>query len=197
VRKEASTRFGLGPRELAAALTEGNPLPDPRRPTVYVVECSEWQCSSHAREVAARYRVDALPWPLHRGAEPPEGPVICTYFHYNDVRKMWPRRLGRIHFLTIYPDPKLRERLTRARRVIVCERDEATAGAVAADLAALFGDRAVTVEQRIVSDPATVLRRSRSGPPLLFSPRVWATLSEKDRSILGLWSCATCLTQKS
>ena len=88
--------------------------------------------------------------------------MISTYFHYNDVRRLWPRRLGRVHFLTIYPDPKLRERLSHARRVIVCERDESTASAVTADLAALFGDRAVQVEQRIVDDPAEVPLRSRS-----------------------------------
>ena len=182
VRREASERFGLGPGELAAALTRGSSTPEPERPTVHIVECSEWQCLSLAREVAARFRVDALPWPLDRETEPPEGPVISTYFHYNDVRRMWPRRLARFHFMTIYPDPKLRERLSRARRVILCERDESTAEAVAADLAALFGDRAVQVEQRVVDDPSAAMPRSRSGPPVLFSPRVWAALPEKVRA---------------
>jgi hypothetical protein len=161
---------------------EGASKLEAERPAVHIVECSEWQCLSHAREIASRFRVDAFPWPLDRGTEPPEGPVISTYFHYDDVRRMWPRRLGRIHFLTIYPDPELREQLSGARRVIVCERDESTAEAVAADLAALFGDRAVRVEQRIVDDPGTAPLRSRSGPPVLFSPRVWALLPEKARS---------------
>ena len=182
VRREASERFGLGPVELAVAWTEGAPTSEPERPTVHIVECSEWQCLSHAREIASRFRVDAIPWPLDRGTEPPEGPVISTYFHYNDVRRMWPRRLGRIQFLTIYPDPGLRERLSGTRRVIVCERDESTAEAVAADLAALFGDRVGRVERRVLDDPATAPLPSRTGPPVLFAPRVWALLPEKART---------------
>jgi hypothetical protein len=181
VRREAADRFGMGPGELAAALIGNAPMPEPERPTVYIVECSEWQCLSHAREVASRFRVDALPWPLERGTEPPEGPVICTFIHYNDVRRIWPRRLGRIRFFTIRLDAELRKRLSGTRRVIVCERDESTAEAVAADLVDLFGDRAVRIEQRIVDDPGAALR-SRRGPPVLFSPRVWAELSEKARS---------------
>ena len=182
IRREASERFGLAPGELAAALTAGIPTPEPERPTVHIVECSEWQCLSHAAEIASRFRVEAFPWPLDRGTEPPEGPVISTYFHYNDVRRMWPRRLGQVHFLTIYPDPALRQRLSDARRVIVCERDESTAEAVAADLAALFGERAVRIDRRVLDDPGKVPLRSRSGPPVLFSPRVWALLPEKVRS---------------
>lgn len=182
VRREASERFGLAPGELAAALTEGIPAPEPERPTVHIVECSEWQCLSHATEIASRFRVDAFPWPLDGGTEPPEGPVISTYFHYNDVRRLWPRRLGQVRFLTIYPDPALRQRLSDARRVIVCERDESTAEAVAADLAALFGDRAVRVDRLVLDDPTKAPLRSRSGPPVLFSPRVWALLPEKVRS---------------
>ena len=182
IRREASERFGLGAGALAAVLAEDAPKPEPERPTVHIVECSEWQCLAHAREVAARFRVEALPWPLGRGAEPPEGPVICTYFHYNDVRLMWPRRLGRIRFLTIYPDPGLRERLSGARRVIVCERDEYTAEAVAADLVALFEDRKIRIERRVLGDPSAAPLRSRTGPPVLFAPRVWASLPEKTRS---------------
>ena len=63
----------------------------------------------------------------------------------------------------------------------MCERDESTAKAVAADLDALFRDRPVRVEQKIMDDPAAALR-SRRGPPVLFSPRVWADLSDDARS---------------
>jgi hypothetical protein len=65
--------------------------------------------------------------------------------------------------------------------VIVCEHDESTGAAVAAELAALLGDCSVSVEQQIANDPATLLR-SRSGPLPLFSPRLWATLPEQARS---------------
>ncbi|NLI48790.1 MAG: GntR family transcriptional regulator [Acidobacteria bacterium] len=180
VRWEAAERFGMGSRSLAAALLEAAPAREADRPTVYVVECSEWQCASHTREIAARFRVHARPWPLALETEPPEGPVISTYFHYNDLRRMWPRRLGRIRFLTIYPDPALLQRLDRVSRVIVCEHDPATAGVVAADLTALCGSRQIRIDSRVTGDPAAVLR-SRRGPPVLFTPRVWASLPEAVR----------------
>jgi len=182
VLREASRRFGLAPAALAAALTASQSAPRPKGPTVHIVECSEWQCRSHAGELAARFHVDALPWTLDREAEPPDGPVISTYFHYNDIRRMWPRRLGQVHFITIAPDPSLSRRLAEARRVMVCERDASTAEAVAADMAALFGSRAVEIEARVVpGDPAAALD-SDDGPPVLFAPRVWAALPEEARS---------------
>jgi GntR family transcriptional regulator len=182
VLSEASRRFGLAPADLAAALTARQAALRSKRPTVHVVECSEWQCRAHAGEVEARFHVDARPWALDREAEPPDGPVISTYFHYNDIRRRWPRRLGQVRFITIYPDPALRGPLAKARRVIVCERDASTAEAVAADLAALFGSRAVEIESRVVpGDPAAVLD-SNDGPPVLFAPRTWAALSKAARS---------------
>ena len=182
VLSEASRRFGLAPAELAAALGARPSARRSKRPTVHVVECSEWQCRAHAGEVEARFHVDARPWTLDRKAEPPDGPVISTYFHYNDIRRMWPRRLGQVRFITIYPDPALRGPLAEARRVIVCERDASTAEAVAADLAALFGSRTVEIEPRVVTgDPASVLDSS-DGPPVFFAPRIWAALPEKARS---------------
>ena len=182
VLREASRRFGLAPEELADALTARQPAPRSTRPTVHVVECSEWQCRAHAGEVEARFHVDALPWALDREAAPPDGPVISTYFHYNDIRRMWPRRLGQVHFITIYPDPALRGRLAGARRVIVCERDTSTAEVVAADLAALFGSRAVEIEPRVVPDDPAAALDSNDGPPVLFAPRMWAALPEEART---------------
>ena len=46
---------------------------------------------------------------------------------------------------------------------------------------ALFGDREIRVDRRVLEDPAAALR-SRRGPPVLFSPRVWAALPDKARS---------------
>jgi GntR family transcriptional regulator len=181
IRQEAADRFGMGARSLAAALLGSAPVPDADLPTVYVVECSEWQCAAHAREITAQFRVLARTWPLGRESEPPDGPVVSTFFHYNDLRRMWPRRLGRIHYLIIYPDPALHERLSRTLRVIVCEYDEATAEVVEADLTALSVDRANWIDARITDDPAALLK-PRRGPPVLFTPRVWAALPERSRA---------------
>ena len=113
---------------------------------------------------------------------PPAGPVISTYFHYNDLRRMWPRRLGRVHFVTISPDPALVSSLAGARRVLVCEHDESTAEALTADLVALLGEQEVRIEQWLITDPAATTLDRRKGSPILFSPRVWAGLPESVRS---------------
>jgi hypothetical protein len=182
VRQEAVERFGLDPEGLAAALARTAGTTRAEQPVVHIVECSEWQCRSLAQEIASHFDVDARPWPLDLGTEPPAGPVISTYFHYNDLRRMWPRRLGQVHFTTISPDPALVSVLAGARRVLVCEHDESTAGALAADLVALLGEREVDIEQWLIADPATTTLGSRKGPPVLFPPRVWADLPESVRS---------------
>jgi DNA-binding transcriptional regulator YhcF (GntR family) len=178
VRQEAAERFDLDPEGLAAAMARTADTTEAENPVVYIVECSEWQCRSHAREIASQFNVDARPWPLELETEPPAAPVISTYFHYNDVRRMWPRRLGRVHFVTISPDPGLVSFLAGVRRVLVCEHDESTAGALAADLEALLGEREVQIEQWLIENPAETQLGSPNGPPVLFSPRVWAGLPE-------------------
>ena len=182
VRQEAAERFELDPEGLAAALTRTAGTTEAELPVVHIVECSEWQCRSLAQQIASQFDVDARPWPLDLGTEPPAGPVISTYFHYNDVRRMWPRRLGRVHFVTISPDPALVSLLVGCRRVLVCEHDESTAEALAADLVALLGEQEVRIEQWLIADPATTRLDSQKGPPVLISPRVWAGLPESVRS---------------
>lgn len=182
VRQEAAERFDLDPEGLAAALAGTAGTTGGDRPVVHIVECSEWQCRSLAREIASRFDVDARPWPLELGTEPPAGPVISTYFHYNDLRRMWPRRLGRVHFMTISPDPALASVLTGVGRVLVCEHDESTAEALVADLTALIGEREVRIEPWLVADISEITLGSRKGPPVFFPPRVWAALPEPLRS---------------
>ena len=182
VREEAAERFDLDSEGLATALAGSAGAIEAEPPVVHIVECSEWQCVSLGREIASRFDVDALPWPLDRGTEPPEGPVISTFFHYNDVRRMWPRRLGRVHFMSITPDPALVDLLAGVPEVLVCEHDESTAAALVADLTALLGEREIRIEQWLVTDPATTTLNSPGGPPVLFPPRLWASLPESVRS---------------
>jgi DNA-binding transcriptional regulator YhcF (GntR family) len=181
VSSEAGARFGLGAAELARLLSEhAAPRAASSPPLLYAVECSEWQCVAHARELAARYEVDARPWPLSAG-EPPAGAIVATYFHYNDIRRAWPRRFGSAHFVTIRPDPMLRARLEEAGGdVLVCERDYATAEAVIGDLEAMMGASNVRFVAQVAADPERELARQRERP-ILFPPRVWAQLSERSR----------------
>ena len=178
--EEAAERFGASPADLAATLTRLEERASNDRPRVWIVECSAWQCACHAREIADAYDVDARAWLLDRTGEPPAGTVLSTYFHYNDLRRLWPRRLSSVQFLTIHPDPALARRLSGVDRVIVAERDASTVEAITADLLALFDERETDFVPFVGDDPASALG-SESATPVLFAPRIWADLSEEQR----------------
>ncbi len=175
--RQAKSRFSLNRRELAAALLGRD---SSESPLVWVVECSDWQCAKHAEEIKAHFAVDAKPWSLDRG-EPPYGGILATYFHYNDIRRLWPRRLAEVTFITISPDPDLKRQIGVTERIIVCERDVMTAEAVVGDLAGLLGDNSLIIEPRVANNPAAMLDFLDS-LPVLFPPRVWANLDESLRT---------------
>jgi hypothetical protein len=181
VAEEAARRLGATPAELAAALGRLATRAPQDRPRAWIVECSDWQCECHARELNDAYDVDARPWPLDSDEEPPAGSILSTYFHYNDLRRLWPRRLASVRFLTIYPDPHLARRLTRVERVVVAERDTSTIEAVTADLLALFDGSELEIEPFVSDDPASRLEFEDT-IPVLFTPRVWSTLTETTRA---------------
>jgi len=176
VVQKADVLFGLSPSELATAIATHLET-EPSQPVVYVVECSEWQCASHARELMAAWNVEARIWPLSQDEAPPDGVVVSTYFHYNDIRCQWPHRLEAVRFITIRPDSSLKSTFySKDERVLVCERDEATARAVTADLVALFGETPIRFEP-VVEEPAVLLAQDED-VPVLFPPRVWADMAE-------------------
>lgn len=179
--RDGKARFGLAPLELAeAAGNEAERVATTSPPVVYVTECSAHQCGAHASEIADRYDVDARPWPIDAG-EPPPGPVIATYFHYNDIRRLWPRRLHTVRFMTIRPSDGIKEQISRRTGTIrVCEFDVETAEAVVGDVQALLGRTKLKLVPAITDKPASLLRAHGTGA-VLFPPRVWAQLDENAR----------------
>lgn len=173
---EATEIHGLSATELAARITSDSG----RRCVVTVVECSAWQCESHALEISARWQVDTRPWLLSTAGEPEGDVIVATYFHYNDIRRRWPRLLQHVHFLTIRVDPALEPWLGEARSAVIVERDEPTAEAVAADLRASF-QHDVNLELVVTDDPSKVIA-ARTDARVLCSPRVWSELAENVRS---------------
>lgn len=150
------------------------------RPVVYVVECSAWQCEAHAREIAAAFDVDARAWPIDDGEPPADGAIVATYFHYNDIRGMWPHRLRDVHFVTITPRADLIEMCVQmgAERLVVIEEDEPTARNVAADVSALSGADRWEIDTLVASDAAEAVAALGEGEVALLAPRVWASLPE-------------------
>jgi hypothetical protein len=108
--REAQERFGLDPAELGRRLALMDETARAGEP-VHVVECSETQAADLALQLSGRWNVPARGWSLERPGEPPPGPIVATYFHYNDIRTRWPERFPAAHFVAIHPDPALSARL--------------------------------------------------------------------------------------
>lgn len=163
---------------------------DPRAgsTTVYVVECSTWQAIDLAQQVQERWQVTAKPWSLERAGEPPSGPIVATYFHYNDIRARWPKRLLQVQFASIRPDPSLAGQVrgivpTETRTtVILCEREAEKARNIAADLAAVLPSPTFEIRTLVSNNPTTALHVAGKTQPVLFAPRIWGALGPVERA---------------
>jgi DNA-binding transcriptional regulator YhcF (GntR family) len=181
VIEEGRRRFGLDPRGVADLVAKA--AAPPAAAVIHVAECSQTLARALARQVAERFGVDARPCLVDDVARTDAGPIVATYFHFNDVRARIPNRLGDVHFVTI--EPALDRASTIARRagragnpVTLCERDPLLAPAIAADVRRLLGGHtAVLVDAR--SNPSTLLKRRRG--PVVFSPKSWELLKEAER----------------
>lgn len=183
VVREARERWSLSAPELVRLLRALDSPEEEGDPLVHVVECSELQAGDLARQLAARYRVRALPWSLDRAEEPPRGAVVATYFHYNDIRCRWPHRFADVHFMATHPDPALHARIPRRAdgppgaeptEVLLCEREPAMARNIAADLTRILPPPGFLVRTTL-EEPALLLQRAAG--PVLFAPRVWGEMS--------------------
>jgi DNA-binding transcriptional regulator YhcF (GntR family) len=186
---QARERFGLSVGEVRQRLALLDEGAGGAGETVHVIECSESQAADLAAQVSARLNLTARGWSLERPGEPPAGPLVATYFHYNDVRTRWPERFGSVRFVAIHPDPALAARVAGFRRggrgrttVLVCEREAAMAANIAADVRAVLPADRFEVKVRVESSPGTALAAARGGTPVLFAPRVWAALTPVERA---------------
>ena len=169
---------------------EPRAVPDvgPGPAIVYVIECSTSQAIDLAQQVEERWRVTAKPWSLERAGEPPAGALIATYFHYNDIRARWPRRLAQVHFASIRPDASLAAQVraivpTETRTtVILCEREAEKARNIAADLAAVLPSPTFEIRTLVSNNPTTALHVAGRTQPVLFAPRVWGALGVAERA---------------
>jgi GntR family transcriptional regulator len=180
--QEAAERWGVTPFELGR-LVRARGGRDP----VWVVECSEIQARDLAEQVRRRTGADARAWSLERPGSLPAGRVVATHFHYGDFRRRWPDRLPEVQFVAIRPDPSIRDRVrdrlvSTAERgpALVCEREPAMAANVAADLAPLL-EAVAPVETLVCREPSAFFTAPPVDAPRLFSPRVWAELSDSAR----------------
>lgn len=155
---------------------------------VYVIECSTSQALDLAQQVQERWQVTAKPWSLERAGEPPPGALVATYFHYNDIRARWPRRLAEVQFASIRPDASLAARVraivpTETRTtVILCEREAEKARNIAADLATVLPSPTFEIRTLVSNNPTTALHVAGRSQPVLFAPRIWGALGATERA---------------
>ena len=166
----------------------GTPGPRTGPAVVHVVECSTWQALDLAQQVQDRWQVTAKPWSLERAGEPPSGAIVATYFHYNDIRARWPKRLAQVQFASIRPDPALAARVrgivpTESRTtVILCEREAEKARNIAADLASVLPSPGFEIRTLVSNNPTTALHVAGKTQPVLFAPRIWGALGPVERA---------------
>jgi DNA-binding transcriptional regulator YhcF (GntR family) len=184
ILREARLRHGLDAGELVRLLSRT------KRPiaaaAVSVVECSRTQCADLAGQIEEAFAVKAIPWSLEKDGAPPDGLVVATYFHYNDVRRRWPERISDVRFLPIAPEPGLAERIGNGRRaskrtVVLCEREENMARNIATDLARVLPPKRFHVLTKVVADPAKFLDQAGARNLVLLSPRVWGEVPARHR----------------
>jgi len=186
--REARERFGLSAARLSALIRTGCMPSVPRIvPEATFVECSALQAADYAEQIATRWAVRVGSWPLERRGEPPSGPIISTYFHFNELRTRWPARHGDMHFVTVRLDDSLvgelagRARGVRKPTVVLAETKQERAAAVLGDVMGLARIEKYRVVTRVVARPGETLGRMRSGTAVLFAPRLWARLTESER----------------
>ena len=181
VVSKAGREYGLTADQLADAIRDYRQA----TPQVSVLECSQFQCEDLARQVEARWHVDAQAWPLDRPDLPDDGALIATYFHYNEIRRRWPQRLADVHFVSIAPDPALATRLLRdgvpPLSLTLCELDEPTLEAVAADLSLVLPEPKFQLSRRLLERAEQALALATDDTVLL-PPRVWGALPAADRA---------------
>lgn len=184
---EAQKKHGLSADDLAALLANWTGVRNTSKQAVHVLECNPQQCIDHAQQINGHWGVNARPWCLEQDGEPPPGTLIATYFHYNEIRRRWPKRLHSIRFASIAPDADLAKRLPKVARgagklkLLLCEYEDAIARNIAADVSAILRSDKYHIQPKATQDPGELLGPRRR-IPALFSPRAWNALSAEQRA---------------
>lgn len=168
-------RFGLSAKTLAARIRDRS-----RVVRVVMVECNRHQATYLAGLLEQTLAVEAVAWSLEEPGEPPQIPIIGTYFHHGEMRNRWPHRLGDMHFVALRIDPSIQKRIAtvaskrNVRVAWLVERDIGTAHEMAASVSSVLSAR---LEVRpVVGDPAGLLESLPENELLLVAPRLWDSL---------------------
>lgn len=185
---EARTNYNLSPAELIAGIKAEEELFVPIKPKIFFIECNESQINDHKKEIESIWDVAVIPMILPNLEDLPEGELLSTYFHFNEIRMRWPRQFHRVSFLTIRPDTAIRAQIlkrygsNKGLDIIICDQDEKKAPAIQADLEQIFLGEKFFLKTVIVKRAGELINKQNVDAPLLFTPRVWAQLNEKEKN---------------
>lgn len=186
ITSHAKRNFGLDRETLAELLVAPPPRAHAEKRLPFV-ECSSSQSSHHANEIARMWDVKTRGWSLEWDDEPPPGPFVATYFHYNDIRRRWPHRMGDANFVSIHPARNLAKKIKaycdkyEPAKVCLYERGESMARSIGADITAALAPDGIEVQPvTITISPRDI--RNISNVLYLFPPRVWWEASDDHKS---------------
>ena len=171
----AKDRYRLTPVALAQRISDRG-----RVPRVVMVECNAHQAGFLAEQLEDAWPVEVIPWSLDEPGEPPQLPLIGTYFHHVEMRARWPHRTADMRFVALWLDRGLEKRIEaiasrrHIRRLRLVEQDLGTGGEMAAGVSALLSPRFTVTTT--VADPAELLPALEGDELLLVAPRLWDRL---------------------
>jgi DNA-binding transcriptional regulator YhcF (GntR family) len=189
----AKDRYRLTPVELSQRIVDRG-----RVPRVVMVECNAHQTNFLAEQLEGAWSVEVIPWSLDEAGEPPQLPLIGTWFHHVEMRARWPHRAADMRFVALWLDRALEQRIEAIaarrpiRRLRLVAQDPGTpeemaagvsAEEMAAGVSALLSPRFSV--STTVGDPAELLEAMEADELLLVAPRMWnrlpAALREDER----------------
>ena len=185
ISSHAQRTFGLD-RETLAELLVVPPQGLKAEKRLSFVECSSSQSQHHASEISNAWDVRTTGWSLEWDDEPPPGPFVATYFHYNDIRRRWPHRMVDANFVSIHPAAGLQAKIetyseaSAPVRIMLYELSETMGRSIAADLEAGQSKDGIAIQAQVVDgEPKDI--RIISNALYLFPPRLWWVLSQDQK----------------
>lgn len=180
VATEALLRFGLTESDLADLLTARARKRKPA--SASFVECSTDQAAMHARQVEQVIKAPCAPVDFNIGPAP-EGFNITTYFHLDEIERVWPGATSTMHLVHICISPRMagviREASHNGRKIIIGEFDAVLGARMAEELSRLDGGSDAELDVAKVSSDSDI--RCRKDQTTLLAPRVWSRMPEHVR----------------
>lgn len=191
VLRLARERFGWDVDRLLTRIEQQARETAPVDDRVWVAECSDWLSARLARQISARWDVDARPWRLDDVGSAPPGLLVSTFYHHLDVtRRAGPRTTEPV-FLTVELDPTYLNEVeqalsSRARRLLLCGVEPGTTRAMARDLRTainLESGHGIDIAMAVTRVPSTLVDRASADTLVVCSPENWDALDDARRKL--------------